>query len=142
VWMTERRFANALILDIHGALAGTAACELLQMSVRTQVDGGAGLVIVNLSDVGVIDDHGVETIYAVTRSNRQRHIDLRIVGDPPRLAYAGAARLDASAIRMFATVDDALDDVRAGLEQRHERATKSRIRGWLAALRRRVMSER
>ena len=134
MWLTERRFADAAILDVHGALTGTAASELLQMTTRTEVNAGVRLVIVNLTDVGAIDDEGVQAVYAIAESTRQRGIEVRIAGELGRITRIGAVRPIVMAFRTFASVDDALGDVRAALEQRQARMTTSRFRSWVATL--------
>jgi anti-anti-sigma regulatory factor len=140
VWLTERRFANAAILDVHGALAGPAAGELLQSTTRTQVKSGVRIVILNLTDVGVLDDEGIKTVYGIAESTRQRGAEVRIAGDLGRIAHLGAVRPMVMAFRTFATVDDALEDIRAALEQRHARVTTSRLTRWLAMLRDRLFT--
>jgi anti-anti-sigma regulatory factor len=140
VWLTERRFADAAILDVHGALTGTAANELLQMTTRTQVEAGVRLVVLNLADVGAIDDDGVEAVHAVAESTRQRGVDVRIAGELAGITRVGAVRPIVMAFQTFPTVDDALSDVRAALEQRHARVTASRLTSWLNRLKDRLFT--
>lgn len=140
MWLTERRFANAAILDVHGALTGTASSELLRITTRTQVDSGVRLVILNLTDVGAIDDEGIQAVYGIAESTRQRGVEVRIAGELERIAQLGAVRLIVMAFRTFPTVDDALGDIRAALEQRHAGVTTSRLRAWLATLRDRLFA--
>ena len=141
MWLTERRFANAAILDVHGALTGTASSELLQMTTRTEVDSGVRVVILNLTDVGAIDDEGIRAVYGIAESTRQCGAEVRIAGDLGRIAHLGAVRPIVMAFRTFPTVDDALGDIRAALEQRHARGTPSRLSAWLTTLRDRLFTK-
>jgi anti-anti-sigma factor len=141
VWLTERRFANAAIVDVHGALTGTAASELLRMTARTEVNAGVRMVILNLTDVGAIDDEGLEAVYSVAESTRQRGVEVRIAGELERIARLGAVRPTVMAFRTFPTVEDAVTDIRAALEQRHARVSTSRLRAWMMTLRDRLFTK-
>jgi len=122
VWLTERRFAEAAILDVHGTLTGPIASELLQMTARTQVAAGARLLIVNLGDVTAFDDEGVRTLHAIAGSTRQRGIETKVAGDLAQLARAKVLSAGTAAFRAYPTVDEALTDIRTALEHRHSRA--------------------
>ena len=60
------------IVDVHGALTGSAASELLQMTARAHVGNGSRVLILNLADVPYIDSAGLgEIVRTYTTVSRQ-----------------------------------------------------------------------
>jgi anti-anti-sigma factor len=70
--ITERPLRDITVLELHGALTGPAATELLDATVRRVSGAGRQRLIVNLGDVPSIDAAGLGalvTAYGVVRRN-------------------------------------------------------------------------
>jgi anti-anti-sigma regulatory factor len=141
VWITQRGFGRAVILELHGAPLDTAAGNLLQTEVRTRLASGARLLILDLADTSRMDDDWAHALQAVAATVHQCGRELRIAADADAMT---ALRLSTGAApaRFFATVDDAVNDVRCALEDHHSRLTAGWLRSWLEALRTRCRADR
>lgn len=139
VRVSERRFGEAAILELHGSMLGPHASELLQISVRGQLLARAPILILNMVEVTEIDREGLEALSTVAGTVQQSAGELRIAGRVEELAGMGVLRQLAGTVATFATVEDALGDVRSALERRQSsvRARWSRWQ-WVSSLRRRL----
>ncbi len=127
MWLTERGFANAAILDVHGSLTGTAASDLLQTTVRTHLAGGAPMLILNLADVSDIDTEGINALTALHAATRAFGPEVRIAGPP--------GDLPSLPVRTYPSVDDALTDIRGALERRQSRLLGGTLERALTSIR-------
>ena len=83
--ITERPLRDGTVLELHGALAGPAATELLDAAVRRVSGAGRQPLVVNLGGVPSIDAAGLGalvTAYGVVRRNggslRLAHVARRV----------------------------------------------------------------
>ena len=134
MWLTERGFGEAAVIDVHGALTGSAASELLQMTARAHVLSGSRVLILNLADLTAIDEEGLKTLAAVAAAVHWRRAELRVAGDLDLLAQVGIVSTGSLPYRTYPTVDDALHDIRSALEQRHSCRASGRLQRIIAGL--------
>jgi anti-anti-sigma regulatory factor len=135
VRVTERRFGEAAIFELHGDIVGPHASELLQIAIRGQLLSAARVLILDMLDVTAIDRDGLEALSSAARTVSQQQGELRIAGRRGRLSVIGALAAVEGTIPAFESVEDALGDVRQALEQRHSSARWSMHR-WDERLRR------
>jgi anti-anti-sigma regulatory factor len=140
--LTERRFGVAAVVDLHGALSGSPASELLQLAVRDQVHKGSSVLVLSLVEVTAVDQEGLDTLSGVLGSVRESDAELRIAGQVEHLKELGVMAHIAGRVGMFETVDEALADVRAALEVRQSRLQQHPLRARLRGLCDRLLGRR
>ena len=117
--VTERRFGEAAILELHGDIVGPHANELLQISVRNHLLSASRVVILDMREVGAIDREGLDALASVAGTVRQQEAELRVVGRQDQLTDPGALEELHGTVRHFESVEDALGEVRQALERKH-----------------------
>src|SRR6202163_3653496 len=100
----ERPIRATTILEIHGPLAGPAATELLDATVRRVTRAGAERLVVDLGDVPSIDAAGLGALVAA-------YGVVRRTGGTLRLAQLAKRVHDLLVVCRLATIFETFDSV-------------------------------
>lgn len=98
---------NVLVLNCHGALSATQREPLLEgLRHHLAVHGAVRAVVVDLSDVQMVDSAGVGALFQITTRMRERGGRVLVAGASRELQHL----LDAVGLTRFATATLTLDD--------------------------------
>lgn len=86
----EEQFRVGTIMPISGRLDASTVSKLRDQ-LHTVVDGGIGVVVLDLSEVEMIDATGLAMLVASRRRALRAGRDLVLRGTPPRVARVLAA---------------------------------------------------
>jgi anti-sigma B factor antagonist len=104
----ERPIRDTTILELHGALTGPAAAELLDATVHRVTRAGRQRLVVNLEDVPSIDAGGLGALVAAYGVVRQNGGTLRLAHVARRVHELLVVCRLVSIFETFDSVEDAL----------------------------------
>jgi anti-anti-sigma regulatory factor len=135
--ITAHQFGKAIVLNVHEPLIGAEAGGLLQSTVQRQVLDGILMVILDLTHVKGIDAGGLRALTAAAGVMRLASGCFRLAGVNDRMSSQTVAWL-VKTFPTFETVEDAVDDVRRGLEEAALRRAQAsrRLGAWFRHFRR------
>jgi anti-anti-sigma factor len=106
--ITERVLLKATVLDLHGILAGAAATELLETTVRRLAVASSRPLVLNLEDVPSIDASGIGALVTAYGSVHRRGGTLRLAGVGRRVRTLLLVCRLVGVFELFDSVDDAV----------------------------------
>jgi anti-sigma B factor antagonist len=102
--ITERQCGDAVVLDLHGPIAGPKAAGMLEAAVRRHCGNGVRSVVADLSGVSAVDLVGLGALV-------DAHLAVRQAGGAFKLACITKRLDDLIVITRLLTIFDTYDSV-------------------------------